>query len=285
MLDALASHIDKVLDAFHEFGVRTRWKETVDSPLENERIGALRQYGPGGGWDAATPNYAGSNGVLFTAVAGQHLEGISALLRAREIIFAPSPLARAILEIAGHVFWLLDPGVHHVRDRAARVWLAQIQDTTRRKTAAVAVSHPGASRVGAAVRELRTKTVPSLFYPSEVGKGPRGTITLRGQAYPGFDEILGYISRASSVPWNTSGMYAYLSNASHPTLHIITDSLHVEGNEITGFGLRDVTLPYRIVRMALACVIRCWRLTAAYHGLDQEEAGGLEEEINALPVP
>ena len=47
----------------------------------------------------------------------------------------------------------------------------------------------------------------------------------------------------------------------------------------------NATLPYRIVRMAMMCFLRCWQLTAAYHGLDQLEAVQLGEEIDELPQP
>ncbi|MEV4266635.1 hypothetical protein [Kribbella sp. NPDC049584] len=285
MLDSLADHIDKILDRFYDFGVRSNWTETDDSPLVYERRWLSRHYGPDVYWDGSAANYAASSGVLFTAVSGQHLEGLRLLLRAREVIFAPAPPARSILEIAGHVFWLLDPRLQSLRDRAARTFLARLQDGTRRKTAALAVNHPQSPIFGGEVSDFRRRTIPSYFYASEIAPGPRGTIKLRGQSYPGLEEALGYIGEASEVPWNTSGMYAYLSNSSHPTLHVITDSLDVVGGKITGFGLEDVTLPYRIARMAIMCFVRCWQITAAYHGLDQREAVELGEEVDTLPEP
>lgn len=285
ILDGLADHIDKVLDAFAEFGTRTKWESTEHSPLAYDRWRLLRQYGPTLNWDDEAADYASVNGVLFTSVAGQHLEALRVVLRAREVVFPPAIIARPILEIAGHVFWLLDPNIVSVRDRAARVWLAKLQDATRRKTAALTVKHPDAPKFGGTVRQIRRHEVPSRFYPSELSEGDRGAIRLRDQSHPGLEEALNYISSATGVAWNTSGMYSYLSNASHPTLHVITDSLDATGGEVTGFGLHDVTLPYRISRMAIMCFVRCWQLTAAYHGLDQQEAGDLGEEIEGLPAP
>lgn len=293
VLDALGNHIEKVLDKFYDFGVRTGWKETDDSPLAEERSRMAKQYGPGRitptravrHWDGSSAGHAAASCLLFTAVAGQHLEGIRLMLRAREVIFAPAPPARSVLEIAGHVFWLLDPNVASVRLRAARSWTAQLSDATRKKTAGLAVNHPDAPKFGASVRQLRRETIPQLFYPSEVDHTKDGKVVLCNQAHPGFEETLTFISRASGVPWNTSGMYAYLSNASHPTLHVITDSLEIVDGDIRGFALEDVSLPYRITRMAIMCFVRCWQVTAAYHGLDQREPGDLGEEIDTLPEP
>jgi hypothetical protein len=207
------------------------------------------------------------------------------MLRSREVIFAPAPPARAILEIAGHVFWLLDPNVRSVRVRAARSWTSELMDATRAKTAALAVAHPDAPKFGAAVRRLRRESIPEWFFPSEIEHKQGGKIILCKQEHPGIEASLEFISTATGVPWNTSGMYAYLSNASHPTLHVITDSLHVVDGEIKGFGHDDVSLPYRITRMAIMCFIRSWQLTAAYYGLDQGEPGDLGEEIDTLPSP
>lgn len=285
VLDNLVAHIDKILDAFYDFGSRTDWQATDDSQLIFERWKLSKQYGPGGDWDTSAADYAAYSGVLFTAVAGQHLEALRLLLDAREVIFAPAPPARAILEIAGHVSWLLDTRIDTVRDRAARVILAQVQDATRRKTAGLAVKHPDAPKLGGIVHELRSKTLPNLFYESERRANPSGALILREQSYPGLDEALRYISAVSGVPWNTGGMYAYLSNASHPTLHVITDSLRETDGKVSGFGLEDATLPYRIVRMAIMCFVRCWQITAAYHGLDQREAVNLGVEVETLPKP
>lgn len=285
ILDALSDHVDRVLDAFADFGTRTMWTPTDDSPFEHDKWRLARQYGPSLYWDDEAANYVSANGVLFTSVAGQHLEALRVVLRAREVVFPPAIIARPILEIAGHVFWLLDPNLLSVRDRAARAWLARLQDATRKKTAAITVQHPDAPKFGVTVRQIRRTEVPARFYPSEIAEGNRGTIRLRGQSHPGLEDALDYISSATGVEWNTSGMYSYLSNASHPTLHVITDSLHETGGQVTGFGLDDVTLPYRITRMAIMCFVRCWQLTAAYHGLDQEEAGDLGEEIDGLPTP
>lgn len=78
-------------------------------------------------------------------------------------------------------------------------------------------------------------------------------------------------------------MYAILSNASHPTLHSVLEGL---SPITTGpMGVVDTRWPYNVVRAAIMGFVRSWAITAAYHGLDQEEAGDLGEEIDSLPGP
>ena len=86
VLDALADHIDKVLQAFNDFGVLTKWQPTDESPVEYEIAKLARNFGPGGPWDGADASHAAASAVLFTNQAGMHLEGIADLLRARHVV-------------------------------------------------------------------------------------------------------------------------------------------------------------------------------------------------------
>jgi hypothetical protein len=287
VLDALAQHISTVLDAFYDFGVATGWQPTADSAMKFEEAALTRQYGPDAYWDGTDAAYASSASVIFTAVAGQHLEGIRTLLDAREVTFTLATPTRAVLEIAGHVHWLLDPRLTgsgaSVRDRAARVFLARLDNSTRAKTAAKAVQHPDTKVFARSVRDLRKVVLPSRFYPSEIKIEDSGKIELRRQVVPGLGASLRYIEEVNQTEWNTPGMYAYLSNASHPTLHVPLEMINP--NARPGFHLEDVTLPYRLTRAAMMSFIKCWALSSAYLGLDQEQAGDLGEQIDALPTP
>lgn len=161
VLDGLAGHIDKVIDAYQQFGSRTAWRATDDSPVAYEKLMLARKFGPGGAWDGADASHAAASAVLFTNQAGLHLEGIADLLRARHVVVPIVTPTRAILELAGHVYWLLDPRLlTSLRRRAARVYLSRLDDVTRAKTAAVAVGHPDAPKIGRAARDLRRVTLP-----------------------------------------------------------------------------------------------------------------------------
>jgi hypothetical protein len=289
MLDALATHIDNVLDAHDDYGRRTRWEAAPGSPLEYEQSRMRRQMGPSGtaAWDGSDASLAAEIAALFGQLAAQHLDAIRVLLIEREVMFSLAPLTRAVLEIAGHVFWLLDIAIHESpRDRAARVLLARIDDATRRRTAAKPVAHPNLEEMTLSLRRLRREDLPAKFYPSEIEEDASGRIKIRGQDVPGLAKSLRYIEEVTGVDWNTPGMYAYLSNASHPTFHVVREAY--EFDETTGKGAfvaRDGRLPYKLTRSALMSFIRIWQINAKYRGLDAEEAGDLGEQIAELPSP
>lgn len=286
ILDGLASHIDKVLDAYDAFGRRTRWTASHDSPLQDERVRLQRKMGSSGVWDGKEAGQAGEMSALFGQLAAQHLEAVRVLLISREVIFSLAPLCRSTLEVAGHVFWLLDTRLHgQPRDRAARVFLSRLDDATRRVTAAKPVGHPHLETFLRSVHDLREEFLPAHFYKSEI-VNQDGRITLRGQSSPGLAASLRYIEAVTGVDWNTSAMYAYLSNASHPSLHVVLDGYVYDEAEQKGqFVAKDARLPYLLTRAALMSFIRIWQVSAAYHGLDYGEAGDLGEEIDALPSP
>lgn len=274
LLDALAAHVDKVLDAHDDFGRRTRWRAKVDSPLEEESQRMKRHYGPGGDWRGEQARHAGEIASLFSLAAAQHLDAIRVLLENREVIFSLAPLSRSVLEITGHTFWLLDTAVHNSpRRRAARVVLAQIDDATRRVTAAKQVHHTDVEAYVKHLRRLRRDVVPSMFYPSEIEVDGSGRLTLCGEKVPRLGGSFKYIEAVTGVDWNTTGMYAYLSNASHPTYHVVRDAYVFD--EVTGKGsfvADDARLPYLLTRAALMSFIRTWQINAKYRGLDAEEA-------------
>lgn len=217
VLDALADHIDKVLDHYSEFGFSTDWKPAQNSPLKWEEKRLERQFGPGTVeqktywrgtstarrtvkraryWDDSAAGRAAESCLLLTSLSAQYLEGLRVLLNERQVIFAPAPLARSVFEIAGYVAWLLDPKLSSVRDRAARSTLAHLGDMTRAKAATTLLGHPNAPKIGGAVRKLRREEIPALFYPSEIERGdesdpcpacgarPKSELRLRHQHQP-----------------------------------------------------------------------------------------------------
>jgi hypothetical protein len=288
VLDGLGAHIDKVLDAHDDFGQRTRWVAVDGSALEYERWLMARQFGPAGfdSWDGSEAPQAAEIAALFGQQAAQHLDAIRVLLHEREVMFSLAPLVRSILEITGHVFWLLDTSIHNnPRDRAARVLLARIDDATRQKTAAKYVDHPDLEQMVRNVQDLRRRVLTERFYPSEI-EDRDGRLRLRGQSLPGLGRSLSYVERVTGVDWNARGMYAYLSNASHPTFHVVREAYQYD--ETTGKGsfvARDGRLPYRMTRAAIMSFVRIWQVNARYRGLLDDEAGDLGEQVEGLPSP
>jgi len=284
ILTALWEHIDRILLAYRLFGDDTRWAATDMSPVAREKHALTRQLGPAGLWDERDASHAAAEAVHFTNQAADYLRGIAALLRAVELDAPLAPVTRSLLELVGHVYWLLDPRLSDsMRDRAARVYLSRLGDVTRAKTAALAVKHPDAPRFGKAVRDLRRNTLNARFYPSEIEIGKSGAIRVRDQSTPGLAASLQYIEEVTGQTWNTEGMYAILSNSSHPTLYAAIEGLR-DPNSIR-LELADTLWSYKLTRVAMLAFVRAWGITAAYHGLDHKQAGTLGEAIDGLPTP
>lgn len=108
VLDGLVGHIDKCLDAYEDFGRRTRWEAQPGAPVEYETGRLRRQMGPGRLWDGTEANRAAVITTLFTQQAAEHLEAVQSLIKARQVTFSVAPLTRSIVELCGHVYWLLE---------------------------------------------------------------------------------------------------------------------------------------------------------------------------------
>ncbi len=115
VLDALAGHADKILDGWHATAHRSGWKPVAGSYCEDERRRLRRQYGPGGDWNDIASEVAVGFSNLLLAVTAQHLEALIALLRARQVMFAPAVLVRSALEHR----WLRVMVARPARDRPA----------------------------------------------------------------------------------------------------------------------------------------------------------------------
>jgi len=185
------------------------------------------------------------------AVAAQHLEGLVAPPRARQVIFPPALLVRSITEISAYVSWLLDPRPT-TRQRAARVFLARIDDVTRSKAASAALGHKSAAWLGKAV-----SLAGSLMYLEQVHEAE------------GLED-----GRNVRIPVQRDAPYAACGRPTCPA-----------APARARFQLEDATYPYRLSRAGLMSFIKGWALLASYLGYDQEPSGDLGEEIDQLPKP
>jgi hypothetical protein len=284
VLDAMAEHISLVLDAWDEMARFTRWEATPDSYCADERRRLRRHYGPGGDWADVASRYASGTANTMLAVGAQHLEAVVVLLRGRQVIFPLALPVRSLLEISSYVAWLLDPRLT-ARQRGARAHLARIDDLTRARTVAAQLGHGSAERYALQVKQLRSRHLEALFYPSEIEIDRGGTLTIAGQRSPGLTASMQYLEEVHEAKaWNAAGMYGWLSNASHPTPHVATE-IAVRRGDLHRFELEDATYPYRLCRAGLMSFIKGWALLAAYLGHDQDLPGDLGEAIADLPQP
>jgi hypothetical protein len=289
IIDAIAEHMRRILDAFRSFGREyPTWKVADESQLGKERERLLRHIGPGGAWTPHAADYVSDAGLLFLLAQSDHLHVLRQIYSSYAgLMFGLGPPARSLLELNGYVYWLLHPDVQSIRTRASRALLSRLNDATRELSVAKDLGAPDRhlSPVGQLVRELKDQ-VPKQFYPSEIGRDKQGRLILRGEKHPGPGEALRYLSVEDAEAWNSRGAYSFLSNASHPTLHVITDTIQGdhEGRP-AHFGHSDTRYQYRLARMAMAGFLSTWQIVAAYRGLDQEPSRQLSREIDDLPAP
>ena len=290
VLDLWVDLANEVLDAKYAWIAETNWEPTPDSPLAIERDLLLRQYGPGGDWDSSDSQNVLGVGSMFLELAGQHFEGLAALMTARQAIVPVAPVARSLLEACARVAWVLEPLPYqphrkafvNVRQRAARVTAVRLEDLTRAKTVAVSLSHTTAQRRVTAVKELRQEIIPARFWPSEI-EDKDGKLTIRGQKLPGFRESAVHFARVHGVDWKAGGLYDYLANASHPTPTTILE-ITVPG-ELGNrrFEIADPTYPCRLMRMSAIALLHTWAMLAQYLGRAAWSLDSLYQRIDALP--
>jgi hypothetical protein len=290
-LDGYVAVIDDLLDAKYAWIGHTQWKPMRESPYQNEKRLLERQYGPGGDWDGSDAQSALGVGSLFIELAGQHLEGIAALVRARQVIVPLAPLARSLFEACSRVAWILEPlpprpsrvANIDIRKRAARITSIQLEDFTRAKTVSIALQHETAPKWGGAVRKLRRDQIPGRFWPSEI-EDRGGTLILCGQQLPGFRDGAEHFERIHGVEWKATGLYDYLSNASHPTPTTIFEITASDALGSRRFAIEDATYPCRLCQMSTIALLHTWELVAEYIGQPAPAIQPLRDRIAALPV-
>jgi hypothetical protein len=267
------------------------WVPAANSPLEYVRSRLKRKFGPAGPWNGDEAESAGRLATLMLAVSGQHLEGIRELLLARQVVFPVAPLARSIVESAGRTFWLLDPRNTELRHLAARMWMVRLENVTRQVTTAKRLTGGNNRSLEALVeakKRVRQVEIPNRFFPSEV-ENKDGVVTIRGQHFPGLSGGLKHIAAGMGVEdWHTP-MYAFLSDATHPTPYTALETLQPAGSsrdkDLHKFGSTGMRREYMIYQAAVHAYQQSWYLTTSYFGLDTTSVIDVCDKVDHLPKP
>lgn len=292
VLDALTEHLERHLDGFSAFTVRTRWETTgPEAPYERELYLAARQYGPAEYWTDEQIKRGLLMATLELSVCAQLLEGVVACLRSHDVLFPLAPLIRSVEERLGHIGWLLATGQAEkswsIRDRVIRVLLAQIDDLTFQKAAAIDLQRPNAVRgIVRRRKELKAKRT-TMFYPSEtetLDENHPDHIIIRCQVLPSVSNLNAHIGGgAVGANWNHRGVYRVLSNATHPAHSHLLNFVNVDDDGSTGWSLKDPTYVNRMVRAALVGFGTTWELLAVYLGYPSEETRRLQHAFDDDP--
>jgi hypothetical protein len=291
VLDGWADVIDDVLDAYLAWVDETKWQPKDDSPQQYELACMKQQFGPAGDWDGSDAQNALGLGSMFLSLSTQHLEGVVALVRARQIIVPLAPIVRSLFEACCRVAWMLEPlkprphliAPLPIRLRAARVTAIRLEDLSRAKAVAVSLGARQAPKWGAEVRKLRQTTIPGMFYPSEISLQPDGSIVICEQRLPGLREGALAYEKTFGVDWKAGGAYDYLSNASHPTPTTVLELTVPEAIGTRRFGIGNPSYPSRLCRLAAVSVLHTWNLMAQYIDTPASAVQPLLDRIDRLP--
>lgn len=289
VLSAHAAFLSDVLDAFGEWNNEHEWVATDGSPSVRERQTIRRHFGPAGNWtDEPSINLTGIVSLLLGS-SSQYLEAIAALIEAHQVIASLPPLVRAVYEASGRITWVIAPltstrlGRTTARPRVARAMLVQLEDFGRAKEAAVSLDMPTAPKYGESWHRLKRDVIPGLFYESERVRTKSGKLILCEQALPGFKDAAVIFEKVHALEWKAAGVYDFLSNAAHPTPHMVMNSVKLQPNGMVRFEIDGTTSVTRQIRIAVLSFLHAWRITSTYLGLPAEPTEELLLLTNSLP--
>lgn len=288
ILDAFAEHIDVHLDVQNAFAYRTHWEPASDrAPYPWEQGRVLRQWGPGGDWTTENIDRALTFGTLGLSVSGHLLEGVLSCLRSRDVLFPLAPMIRSIVERCGLVGWILYTGQNtptwSIRDRVARLLLAEISDMKYHLSAAKVLSPPKEIQQLSKQLANRKASIGLLFWPSEITKREGRESLIRGTQLPSISEFNHHIGAGIGLDWNHEGIYRVLSNLTHPTYAPLRPLLGAR-DPVDGplWSLDDPTY-FRSVRAALLAYSYTWEMLATYLGYSHGEIRQLREAFDDDP--
>lgn len=219
--------------------------------------------------------------VWLTEIA-HHLGALGALYEQGEVVFAPLPLARTVLELAARVAYVLEPATS-TSERAAR---AVIEDgyaseamakAEKRSHGKTTLYQDLRNRVAA----LRTE-VETVFGSAPVG-GPHEW-EVEGQRFIGPSESIrrfGDIQQAGRVH---EGIYDRLSTHAHPSLGALLFFDKDDDGRPTGIRIQQEETE-AIAQNSLAFFYQAAKHFVSYAGWEPDPLGPLESELElAFPA-
>lgn len=153
--------------------------------------------------------------IWLTEIA-HHLGGLGALYEQREVVFAPLPLVRTVLELSARIGYVLEPATN-TRERAAR---AIIEDGYA--TEAMAKAEKRIHGRTALYQDLRNRVAALRREVEEVfGSAPSGAPhewEIEGQQFIGPSESVHRFGDIQGAGRLHEGIYDRLSTHAHPSL-------------------------------------------------------------------
>lgn len=197
--------------------------------------------------------------------AAEHLAGIAALCRAREVILAPIPLARSALEYCNRIVWILDNrGEVTAEKRLARALLEELLSAEEMCKAA---SHLGGkeseSHQLARTERAEVRALATSIDSGAVVKGSPKECRVCGEHLVSPTESAVSFGEKWGDPMLSEGVYDALSAYPHPTLLALDLYEVVEGKPCLTTDQETVE---KFVSHALIPYYQALRHHMAYNG-------------------
>lgn len=284
-LNELAELAEGYRTAFLRTAAASHWRPADDSPAAAMATAVTRL-------DPAGFTLISEVIVTYLEIAAGHLAGLAALYRSGEATFPPPPLARSVLELTGHVMWVIGKPPVAAADILARAYLEEFtsretaKQSAGRMGAKTSAPHQRAKREWIEFRERVIATFPETK-TEDLGGNPR---MIAGQVFPRpedcveemFDQL--HAAVGGITKRQASGVYGFLCAGTHPSLYQAKQwRRYVDHGDHVGtvlrVGVRDLE---RLLFVPVAACCNALSYTISFYGLDRtahEELTGKIAEI------
>lgn len=278
-LNGIAALLDRPRDLLVEIAKATTWTPLPGSKAEED----LAFTGLQGDHVTEVVNRPRSLAVLYSRVGSDHLAGMAALLRAREVWYPFGALARAAVENGARTVRVLDPRTD-VRGRCARAWLEELASAHfYHEAVAHLTDKKGEGYDLARERRRLVKEIASTTFADVQLQDDPFKWSLDSHRYLRItdvvDEWTGW--RDDDLPGR--GVYDALSLYPHPQGFAAREE--VEFSKMEPSESRIVSDIAHVARMASAAFATWYdgfTLTISYHGFDETELDALAADADAL---
>ncbi|WP_133248769.1 DinB family protein [Williamsia muralis] len=291
-LDELAELAEACRSAFLKVSTQSHWRpaggsaaeqyqNNITDPAVSDHIRA--------GYDLVSEVV-----VTYLEVAAGHFGGLAALFRRREVMFAPLPLVRSIIEHAAHTIWVLGDGKGAANDAVARAYLEEFVSWEFAKEAAGRMGSKTSTDYKDAVK--RWKTIRDRAIAAFPGTTPTdlGKRTLGGQSLPGPEEAVRqmfvFINREAGGTVDdrqARGIYSFLCSGTHPSTYQAQQlRVPVDHGDHAGSILQmDVEFLEKVLALAVVAFYNALGYTMAFLGADNAPHDVLTEKVvDVLPT-
>jgi hypothetical protein len=278
-LDAMAALLERPREVLVALAEGSNWRPAPGSHAEQD----LAYTGFSGNFVMDVVHRPRALAVLYSRVGADHLAGMGALLRARELWFPAGAVARAAVEHGARTVRVLDPRTD-VRGRCACAWLEELAsayfscEAVAHLTGKQGDSYRFVRKRWKKVREIATATFAAVELRDDPFKW-----SLEGHAYLRIADVVEAWTEWRDDDLPGRGIYDALSLYPHPQGFAAREEVEFTQMEVSGSRVvTDVAYLARMASAAFAAWYDGFTLVVSYHGYGDSEIDALAEQSACL---